>query len=161
MTDTKHRGDAWPIIPGEIPPFFDHPDRACAGKDTNLWFPEADSRTAARAAKICRTCPLVDTCRDWALKQPPQLCGVWGGLTEHDRRDIRAGKTSKAAPTVTFLRPIPSGPKSARAAELRDQIAIFDGAGYSIGAIANRIGCSYRTVQRHLRAIRGVEQVAA
>ncbi len=166
MTDIRHRGAAWPIIPGAIPPFFDHPDRACAGKDTNLWFPETGGQASRKAVAICGGCPILDTCRRWSLDQPPQLCGVWGGLTEDDRRRVRTGKPLKAQPAthqtvVAFQRPIPTGPKSAAAAKVRDLVAIYDGAGHSIEAIAARIGCSYRTVQRHLRALRQTGTVAA
>jgi len=38
-----------------------------------------------RAKEICRTCPVVDECLDYALtiREPH---GIWGGLNEGERR---------------------------------------------------------------------------
>ncbi len=162
MTDPQHRGAAWPIIPGEIPPFHSHPDRACAGKDTRLFFPEHGGASALRAVAVCRECPILDMCRDWSLNQPPQLRGIWGGLTDEDRYRVRAGRPlpAKSIP-ATFRPPPPAVPSHASARRVRREVAALDAAGYSIEAIAGRVGCSYRTVQRHLRALRDVGQVAA
>ncbi len=66
---------------------------ACREMDTELFFHPEGERGAARrrradAAKaICATCPVLDKCREHALAaQEPY--GVWGGLTEEERRDI-------------------------------------------------------------------------
>ena len=57
---------------------------ACRTADPDLFFPTED--TAAEAAlKICRGCPVIDECRDWALEMRIRY-GAWGGLTERDRR---------------------------------------------------------------------------
>lgn len=60
--------------------------------DPELWFPKGtDARSTAderQAKKICARCPVMDTCRDWAI-ETRQTHGVWGGLSEHDRASIR------------------------------------------------------------------------
>ncbi len=76
---------------GTMPPFFDHPDRACAGADTDLFFPETGGASASAAIAICDTCPLVDMCAEWAIPQI-LLHGVWGGLTRQDRQNLRLGR---------------------------------------------------------------------
>lgn len=66
-------------------------EAACAEECPDLFFPPPGypgARAVARAKKICETCPLIEPCRDYALKHD-ELYGVWGGLSEYERRDIR------------------------------------------------------------------------
>jgi WhiB family transcriptional regulator, redox-sensing transcriptional regulator len=66
-------------------------DAVCSSVDPDLWFPEQeDGRNTTTAAKsICRTCPAVQLCAEYAITRP-DLDGVWGGLTDRERKDIRA-----------------------------------------------------------------------
>ncbi|MEU4781045.1 WhiB family transcriptional regulator [Micromonospora sp. NPDC023633] len=61
---------------------------ACRGA-TALYFPgdgKGTMRAIQQAKAICGTCPLLATCRDWALQQPARwLYGVWGGLSQYER----------------------------------------------------------------------------
>lgn len=41
-----------------------------------------------RAREVCESCPVMDECRDYALATR-QEAGVWGGLTEEERRSRR------------------------------------------------------------------------
>lgn len=68
---------------------------ACRGKDTNLFFPIAGQASrAARAKAICAACPLLDPCRDWAMRQKPAtLAGIWGGTSETERRALYTAAT--------------------------------------------------------------------
>lgn len=62
------------------------PDAAC-GKDDidpNLFF---DKTREADAKAICVTCPIVAICAEYALKNHMTL-GVWGGLTDDDRKKL-------------------------------------------------------------------------
>ena len=65
---------------------------ACQDADPELFFPEGDTRSArahVKAAKlICRGCPVSVTCLSWALASG-QEAGIWGGLTEDERRRLR------------------------------------------------------------------------
>lgn len=154
----------WPTITGSIPPFVDHPDRACAGKDTDLWFPTTGGgKTSLRAIAVCNTCPLRDMCRDWSLSQPAWLTGVWGGLTEEDRYRVRTGRALKQRTIPATFRPVTSGISWAPAKRVRAAVRLLHDEGHSAEVIARKVHCSLRTVQRHLRAIHreGAEQVAA
>ncbi|NUS76742.1 MAG: WhiB family transcriptional regulator [Streptomyces sp.] len=57
-----------------------------------MWFPKGtDAASMAdeqEAKETCRHCPVMETCRQWAL-ETRQEHGVWGGLTERDRASIR------------------------------------------------------------------------
>lgn len=53
------------------------------------WFSKARTDQLA-AAKECAQCPLLTPCRSYGLADPG-LRGVWGGLTETERRKYRAG----------------------------------------------------------------------
>jgi WhiB family redox-sensing transcriptional regulator len=75
------------------PDWIEH--AACRGLDPDLFHP--DRGEAIQPAKqVCATCPVRQPCLDYALAMKIQH-GVWGGLSERERRRIRAGHT--AAPT--------------------------------------------------------------
>ena len=65
---------------------------ACLGEDPELFFPVADIRSApeqlAVAKAVCARCPVIDTCLTWSL-QTGQNTGVWGGMSEAERRTLR------------------------------------------------------------------------
>ena len=64
---------------------------ACRDADPELFFPDGDIRSArARVQKaklICRGCPVRAACLHWALASG-QEAGIWGGLTEDQRRRL-------------------------------------------------------------------------
>ncbi|HMD92459.1 MAG TPA: WhiB family transcriptional regulator [Trebonia sp.] len=66
-------------------------DAACQDADPELFFPDGDmgsARARAKAAKlICRGCPVRATCLSWVLANG-QEAGIWGGLTEDERRRL-------------------------------------------------------------------------
>ena len=59
---------------------------SCRNTDPDLFFPGPNERTD-EAVRICRGCPVVDECRDWALSTRVTY-GVWGAMTERDRRRV-------------------------------------------------------------------------
>ncbi len=60
---------------------------ACSGKDPDLWF--AVGALEHKAAKrICRDCPVRTQCLAYAMDAPVDH-GIWGGLTERERRRWR------------------------------------------------------------------------
>jgi len=68
----------------------------CRNEDAALFFgpngfePKRERVARESAAKaICRACPAVKACREYALSQA-ELYGVWGGLGETDRREVLA-----------------------------------------------------------------------
>ena len=71
------------------PDWRDH--AACRDADPDLFFPGGGIRSAwaqVRMAKlICRVCPVSIACLSWALATD-QEHGIWGGLTEDERRRL-------------------------------------------------------------------------
>ncbi|MFI0942926.1 WhiB family transcriptional regulator [Streptomyces sp. NPDC021020] len=65
---------------------------ACRDEDPELFFPVGNSGPALlkveEARAVCRRCPVMDACRQWALDSG-QDAGVWGGLSEDERRTLR------------------------------------------------------------------------
>jgi WhiB family redox-sensing transcriptional regulator len=72
----------------------------CAQTDPDAFFPEKGGSTAA-AKKICAECPVLADCREFALGTP-SLYGLWGGLTDVERRRIRraASRPSRRQPMI-------------------------------------------------------------
>ena len=56
---------------------------------SKFFYPDsADTSTAKKAKKICKTCPIAAECLAWAIvTNEPN--GIWGGLGEDERRGIR------------------------------------------------------------------------
>lgn len=75
---------------------------ACTREDPELFFPIGDTGPALlqleEAKAVCRRCPVLETCGNWAL-ETGQAHGVWGGMSEGDRRRIkrRAARNRKTA----------------------------------------------------------------
>jgi WhiB family transcriptional regulator, redox-sensing transcriptional regulator len=63
---------------------------ACASHgDPDLWFPDGDRHREAEAVAICRQeCPVPAGCLAYALGNDIES-GVWGGVTEDERRQVR------------------------------------------------------------------------
>ena len=59
----------------------------CKGSNSDLFF--LDRGASSQPAKaICRGCPVREACLDFALRTN-QLFGIWGGLSERERRRVR------------------------------------------------------------------------
>jgi WhiB family redox-sensing transcriptional regulator len=63
-------------------------DAACARVDPELFHLE-QGQSPRPAKRICADCPVLDACRSYALARP-ELLGIWGGLTEPERRALRS-----------------------------------------------------------------------
>lgn len=65
---------------------------ACRGEDPELFFPVGTSGPAllqiAEAKTVCRRCPVITECLTWALESG-QDAGVWGGMSEDERRALK------------------------------------------------------------------------
>ncbi|MDH2392992.1 WhiB family transcriptional regulator [Streptomyces sp. HNM0663] len=61
----------------------------CREEDPELFFPLGNTGPALlqieEAKAVCRRCPVMETCGRWALESR-QDSGVWGGLSEDERR---------------------------------------------------------------------------
>ena len=57
---------------------------ACRDADPELFFGGENAQTS-EAVRICSGCPVREECLDWALEMRITY-GIWGGLTERERR---------------------------------------------------------------------------
>lgn len=65
-------------------------DRAlCAQTDPEAFFPEKGGSTR-EAKKICQRCPVRAECLEYALANDERF-GIWGGLSERERRRLKRG----------------------------------------------------------------------
>lgn len=62
-------------------------DGACRDLDINFLPDESDTRAIDRAKHVCSTCPIQARCAGEALGRREPY-GIWGGLSEKDRRSI-------------------------------------------------------------------------
>ena len=79
---------------------WEYEDPSCASVNGNFWFPEkaylqddntvfnGQSEEVKLAKSICKSCTHKIECQQWGLQY--ELHGIWGGLSEADRRPIRA-----------------------------------------------------------------------
>lgn len=68
----------------------DWQDRAlCAEADPESFFPEKGGSTR-EAKKVCRACEVRADCLEYALEHGEKF-GIWGGLSERERRPIKRG----------------------------------------------------------------------
>jgi WhiB family redox-sensing transcriptional regulator len=65
---------------------------ACRYEDPELFFPVGNTGPAItqieEAKKVCHRCIVKDACLAWALESG-QDAGVWGGLSEDERRALK------------------------------------------------------------------------
>jgi len=59
----------------------------CLGVDPDLFFPERGASTR-EAKEVCRGCVVRDDCLEYALQNGEKF-GIWGGMSERERRRIR------------------------------------------------------------------------
>lgn len=64
----------------------------CAEVDPDLFFPEIGD-DVAKAKRICKACDVKEECLKYSLDNDERF-GVWGGLSEHNRRKLRAERKS-------------------------------------------------------------------
>lgn len=65
----------------------------CRNEDPELFFPISGNsgpalRQLEEARAVCNRCPVIDECLRWALATG-QDAGVWGGMSEADRRALK------------------------------------------------------------------------
>lgn len=72
----------------------------CRGEQPELFFPVGTSGPAllqiAEAKSVCRRCSVTSPCLEWALENR-QLEGIWGGMSEDERRRYRSERLGSFA----------------------------------------------------------------
>lgn len=62
-------------------------DALCAQTDPEAFFPEKGGSTR-EAKRICEGCEVRSSCLEYALQNDERF-GIWGGLSERERRKLR------------------------------------------------------------------------
>jgi WhiB family redox-sensing transcriptional regulator len=87
----RHRSPAPPVVPLSGGWRY---RAACRGIELEVFFPgRGESAEAAR--QVCARCPVRQPCLDYALSHGI-VHGIWGGLTERNRRSLRSRYTAAA-----------------------------------------------------------------
>ncbi|MCL4433358.1 MAG: WhiB family transcriptional regulator [Actinobacteria bacterium] len=76
----------------------------CAGVDPDLFFPERGASTR-EAKAVCRGCIVREDCLEYAICHSEKF-GIWGGLSERERRRIRRSRA--VAPRRNVITPVAS-----------------------------------------------------
>ena len=66
----------------------------CRGADPDLFFPERGASTRT-AKSICRECSVQADCLEFAIVSSEKF-GIWGGMSERERRKIRRQRAHDA-----------------------------------------------------------------
>ncbi|GAA4187913.1 hypothetical protein GCM10022219_01330 [Microbacterium oryzae] len=80
-------------VPGVRPPTAEETalawqsDALCAQTDPEAFFPEKGGSTRD-AKRICATCDVRAECLEYALQNDERF-GIWGGLSERERRKLK------------------------------------------------------------------------
>lgn len=74
-------------VSGESDPLEWRDGGLCAQTDPEVFFPEKGS-SPNLAKQVCQACPVRTECLEYALERSIRF-GVWGGLTERERRRLR------------------------------------------------------------------------
>ena len=82
---------AIPALPAMLTPEDDlwQEKALCAQTDPEAFFPEKGGSTR-EAKRICLGCEVRDACLDYALANDERF-GIWGGLSERERRRLKRG----------------------------------------------------------------------
>lgn len=63
----------------------------CSSADPDAWFPSV-GESGDMAKRVCGRCPVRSDCLEYALDHDEGF-GIWGGLSEHERRKLRRRDT--------------------------------------------------------------------
>lgn len=91
--------DPWACI-GPLPAW--RQKAACLDEDPELFFPIGTTGRALdqieEAKAVCQHCPVIQECLKWAL-DTNQDAGVWGGMSEEQRRTLRRKRGRRGRPS--------------------------------------------------------------
>ncbi len=76
---------------GGMPAWTDEAN--CKGAEADLFFPDRGASTR-KAKAICRACSVQDECLEYAVENSEKF-GIWGGLSERERRRIKRQRTEE------------------------------------------------------------------
>lgn len=75
----------------------------CRDEDPELFFPIGTTGPALlqveEAKAVCRRCSVTESCLEWAIESG-QDAGVWGGMSEDERRALKRRNRQRARTTA-------------------------------------------------------------
>jgi WhiB family transcriptional regulator, redox-sensing transcriptional regulator len=84
----------WPEVSPTVSAMAWSDRAACLSEEPELFFPIGNIGPALvqiqEAKAVCSRCPVIDACLSFALEFGHDI-GVWGGLTEDERRALKNG----------------------------------------------------------------------
>ena len=90
---------------------------ACLEEDPELFFPLSPrgpgQEQIALAKQVCGRCEVTEACLSFALSSGQEF-GIWGGLSEDERRALRARTMLQNARPARYHRPVPHRRAAAR-----------------------------------------------
>jgi len=120
---------------------------ACATEDPDLFFPAGTTglfvAQIEAAKRVCAACPVSLACLDWAL-DTGQAAGIWGGLSEQERRDLTRTRPDTAHELCIQQQ-----------AFIEEQLA----SGRSQRSVAKELGVGHYAVGRAVRFFRSEQQM--
>ena len=69
-------------------------DAACRGMPGEIFFPQRGEMTTTAKA-VCASCTVREECLEAALGPPSEKFGVWGGMSERERRRVRHARNAR------------------------------------------------------------------
>ena len=123
-------------------------DALCAETDPEVFFPEKGG-SARWAKSICAVCDVREQCLAEALVNGERY-GIWGGVTERDRR-----KLTGLTPIPGKIKVLsPDDKRVALAPEQQAQALDMRASGASYQKIANEFGVAADTIMRLVKRVR-------
>lgn len=77
----------------------------CAQTDPELFFPDKSGSTR-EAKRVCQSCEVRTQCLEYAIANQERF-GVWGGLSERERRKVLQERTGNARTCAWCAHPLP------------------------------------------------------
>lgn len=111
-------------------------DALCQQVDTEVFFPERGGGTTHAAKQVCKLCDVQPECLEHALAADEEY-GVWGGMSERQRRKINHPGATPATPHLT-------------PGQVAEMCAAYQ-AGATAWRLADAYGVAHTTVIRRLR----------
>jgi WhiB family redox-sensing transcriptional regulator len=69
----------------------------CRDMDPEHFYPTRGETSKERAARaVCRGCEVKQECLEYALTPPVERFGIWGGMSEKERRRVRSATLRSA-----------------------------------------------------------------
>lgn len=116
----------------------------CAQADPESWYPEKGGSTTA-AKRVCMECPVRAQCLNEALERQERF-GIWGGLSERERRKLGRGTVVDVPVEITLQ--TGGSPLATLTAEQEAAALVLFAQGWGIHRVRIHLQCSYAALTR-------------